>query len=101
MKNYMKYFLLMGLVSVASAAMAVEETIVTSEKQDPGAAYRLTSEEIMWINLNKSPLTVIGIYIGENNNEKLYEIFFTDVIGISAKCCIGSWGLENESWNGG
>ena len=33
MKNYMKYFLLMGLVSVASAAMAVEEPemIVTSD----------------------------------------------------------------------
>jgi hypothetical protein len=26
MKNYMKYFLLMGLVSVASAALALDET---------------------------------------------------------------------------
>ena len=32
MKNYMKYFLLMGLVSVASAAMVIEETVVTSDR---------------------------------------------------------------------
>ncbi|MDG2349001.1 MAG: hypothetical protein P8L77_06050 [Gammaproteobacteria bacterium] len=41
MKNYMKYFLLMGLVSVASAAsLAVDkpQMIVTSEKQDAGDA---------------------------------------------------------------
>ena len=36
MKNYMKYFLLMGLVSVASAAEAVDrpEVIVTSVNPD-------------------------------------------------------------------
>ena len=39
MKNYMKYFLLMGLVSVASAAALdfdKQKVIVTSESQDAG-----------------------------------------------------------------